>query len=163
MEQSRSMSMGPGELSLTPGEQLIVSLLEKVHQRMDRMEQRMDRMEEQLNAHGKQLQALTVALEHESAASRDRDRQLEAGLRQPRKEGQEREVRLIARIDQLGEQLRQEHAERLGMVEMRLTMLEQTAQLSCEHIRDNGTALQELRKDVRTLMARLENPPHASA
>ncbi|ATB29875.1 hypothetical protein [Melittangium boletus] len=134
MNGSTSSSQARNEPGLTPGEQRILALLEgweprlerleqgqqrleqgqqRLEQRMDHMEQRMERLEQQVQTLedkvgvlGRDLQMLTLRVESEAAASKQRDRQLSEDL----------------------QTLRVEVAERFNQHNTRLEMLEQAVQ-----------------------------------
>ncbi|HEX8437209.1 hypothetical protein [Archangium sp.] len=134
MEQSTSVTPGPGEQNLTPGEQRILTLMEQGEQRIltlmeqgqQRMEKRLQSLEEgqqrmwvqldqgqrriqsvehTLSLQGEQLKTLLIKVDYEGAASNTRDRQLTTDLQQLRKEHQQKELQFLAWRKELSETL----------------------------------------------------------
>jgi hypothetical protein len=142
MDQFTLVSTSAGEQNLTPGEQRILVLLGQVQQRMDSMEKKLD-------SHGQQLDALTIKVDHESGASKMRDRQLAIDLQNVREDMQHRETQLKAHIDHQVNNLRKDLGERFDQVDTRLGIVEEVVQLNSKQIHDNTQGLQALQQEVR--------------
>lgn len=127
MDQSTSVSTSAGEQNLTPGEQRILALMEQGHQRI---EQRIQSLEKKLDAHGQRFEDLTLKVDHESGASRTRDRQLALELQSVREELQYRELWLMARFDHQLNVLRKDLGERFDQLDTRLGAVELLVQQS---------------------------------
>jgi chromosome segregation ATPase len=171
MERSTSVSTGMGEQSLTPGEQRILALMEqgqrRLEQRLDGMDQRLQSLEEGQKRTNQQLQDLTLKVDKEAAASKMRDRQLEAELQHLEEQSQNRHLWLKGEIERAQQatlasvfqelnSLRAALTERLDQHNMRLDVLEETLELNCERTRQNSQALEGLQVEMRKLTEAVE-------
>jgi|GEM_PF-3668736 len=142
MEGFTSSSQARNEPGLTPGEQRILALLEgwgprleRLEQGQQRMEQRLERLEHRVRALEEKVgfltgdvQMLTIRLESEAAASKQRERRLSEDLHRLREEAHGREAQLRDSWFKELQGMRVEVKERFDQHNTRLELLEQAVQ-----------------------------------